>query len=264
MVFPMNPATSIRNSEESNSAHDRVMDIVFKQDDLNWRDLMYDLVKQEGMDPWNIDVSLLAEKFLGMLKELKEMDFRISGKMVLASSLLLKIKSDKLLIEDIAGLDNLINGPADEEFLDDDGFEFEQQDLQAFFNEQKKIVPRTPQPRERKVSVFDLVDALEQALDQDVKRQRVLSKHRDEVEVKAPTRVFDLSETMETIQDKLAKLFVKSKTRVFFDDLVPDESKEAKVYTFLPLLHLENQQKVGLGQEEHFGPIEVIVYNKKL
>ena len=260
----MNPVTSIRNPDESASAQDKVMDLVFTQDDLNWKDVMYDLVRSEGMDPWNIDVSLLAEKFLVMLKELKQMDFRISGKMVLASSLLLKIKSDRLLLEDIAGLDNLINGQQEEEFLDDDGFEFEQQDLQAFFNDQKKIVPRTPQPRERKVSVFDLVDALEQALDQDIKRQRVLSKHREEVEVKAPTRVFDLSETMETIQEKLAKLFVKSKTRVFFDDLVPEESKEAKVYTFLPLLHLENQQKVGLNQEEHFGPIEVTVYNKKL
>lgn len=259
----MNPVTTIRDSPGA-TPHDKVMDIVFTQDDLNWKDLMYDLVRSEGMDPWNIDVSLLAEKFLGMLKDLKEMDFRVSGKMVLASSLLLKIKSDKLLLEDIAGLDSLINGPAEEEFLDDDGFEFEQQDLQAFFNEQKKIVPRTPQPRERKVSVFDLVDALEQALDQDAKRQRVLSKHRDEVEVKAPTKVFDLSETMQSIQDQLGKLFIKPTTKVFFDDLVPDESKEAKVYTFLPLLHLENQQKVGLSQEEHFGPIEVTIFNRKL
>ena len=260
----MTPETIIRNPEDPVTPQDKVMDIVFKEDDLNWKELMYDLVRSEGMDPWNIDVSLLAEKFLVMLKELKEMDFRVSGKMVLASSLLLKIKSDKLLLEDIAGLDSLINGPAQEEFLDDDGFEFEQQDLQAFFNDQKRIVPRTPQPRERKVSVFDLVDALEQALDQDVKRQRVLSRHRDEVEVRSPKNTFDLSETMETIQEKLGKLFVKPTTRVFFEDLIPDQPKEAKVYTFLPLLHLENQQKVGLSQEEHFGPIEVTVYNRKL
>lgn len=260
----MNTVTSLRNPEDSPTPQDKVMDIVFKEDDLNWKELMYDLVRSEGMDPWNIDVSLLAEKFLVMLKELKEMDFRVSGKMVLASSLLLKIKSDKLLLEDIAGLDNLINGPEQEEFLDDDGFEFEQQDLQAFFNDQKRIVPRTPQPRERQVSVFDLVNALEQALDQDVKRQRILSRQKEDVEVSSPKNTFDLSETMETIQKKLAKLFVKSTTRVFFEDLLPDQSKEAKVYTFLPLLHLENQQKVALSQEEHFGPIEVTIYNRKL
>jgi hypothetical protein len=40
--------------------------------------------------------------------------------MVLASSLLLKIKSDRLLLDGIAGLDDLINGPAEEEFLDEE------------------------------------------------------------------------------------------------------------------------------------------------
>ena len=259
----MVPETINRNLGENLSAQDRVMDIVFKQDDLNWKDLIYDLDKSEGMDPWNIDVSLLSEKFLVMLKELKETDFRISGKMVLAASLLLKIKSDRLLLEDIAGLDNLINDSQDD-FLDEDGFEFEQQDLNQFFDEQKKIVPRSPQPRERKVSVFDLVDALETALQQDIRRQRVLSKTVEDNNVKAPTNVFDLSETMASIQDKLAKLFVKSETRVFFEDLVPEDSKEAKVYTFLPLLHLENQHKVGLDQKVHFGPIEVSIFNKAL
>ncbi len=245
--------------------HELVLDIVMKEDDLNWKDVLLDLVKSEGMDPWNIDVSLLAQKFLHLLTDLKQMDFRVSGKMVLASSLLLKIKSDQLLLDDIAGLDSLINGPElEEEFLEEEPFEFEQVGLQQFLQDQKKIVPRTPQPRERKVSVFDLVDALESALDQDLKRQRVLSRNRDEVEVKAPTKVFDLSETMNSIHNKLAKLFIKPTAKVFFHDLLPTDQKEDKVFTFLPLLHLENQRKVDLDQEVHFGPIQVTIHNRKL
>ena len=42
------------------------------------------------MDPWDINVSVLAEKFLVMLNKLKEMDFRVSGKMVFLKMLLLK------------------------------------------------------------------------------------------------------------------------------------------------------------------------------
>ena len=160
----MNATTSAQPSAEPVSSHERVMDIVLRQDDLVWKDLIYDLVRQEHMNPWDIDVSLLAEKFLEMLSKLKEMDFRVSGKMVLASSLLLKIKSDRLLLDDIANLDNLINGPA-EEFLEEDPFEFEQAELQQFFAQEHRLVPRTPQPRERKVSVDDLVNALEQALE---------------------------------------------------------------------------------------------------
>ncbi len=253
------PETYIANPQE------RVLDIVMTQDELNWKELLYDLVKQEGMDPWNINISRLAKKFLDMLKELKEMDFRISGKMVLASSLLLKIKSEQLINEGITGLDNLING-AEEELLEEDGFEFEQQDLNQFFEEQKKIIPRSPQPRERKVSVFDLVNALEQALSQDLKRQRVLNNTKvDEDKIRsAPKKTFDLSESMSLIQNKLGKLFIKPTTKVYFTDLITEDSKEAKVYTFLPLLHLEKQRKIDMNQEEHFGPIEVLIHNRRL
>lgn len=245
---------------QQKSSHDKVFDIIFKEDELNWKDLIYDLVKHEGMDPWDINVSLLAERFLVMLSKLKELDFRVSGKMVLASSLLLKIKSDRLLVEGIQNLNRLING-AEEEFLDE-GFEYEQSTLQQF-NEQR-IIPRAPQPRERKVSVFDLVDALEHALETDAKRQRVLARTPDDVEVTIPTSTFDLSKSMDNIQGSLKKMFTKSKTHIYFSDLVKSDSKQDMVYTFLPLLHLDNQQKVDLQQHEHFGPIEVVVFNKRL
>lgn len=250
------------------AAHDRVFDIIFKEDELNWKNVLFDLVRSEGMDPWDINVSNLAEKFLEMLNQLKEMDFRVSGKMVLAASLLLKVKSDKLLSDGIEGLDKLINGPGEfqEELLDDGGFEYEQYDINQFLNDQKSIVPRTPQPRERKVSVFDLVDALEQALETDLKRQRVLSNvQSDEVTLEAPKKVFDLTQKMTEMQSNIAGFFKKkSKTKVYFHDLAPSNSKEDLVYTFLPLLHLENARMVDLLQEEHFGDIEVHIHEHKL
>lgn len=247
-------------------AQERVFDIILKEDELNWRDMLFSLVREEGMDPWNIDVSKLSARFLSLLNKLKELDFRISGKMVLASSLLLKIKSDKLLLDDIQGLDRLINGPDEfQEDLLEDGFEYEQYDLNAFLNDQKRIVPRTPQPRERKVSVFDLVDALEQALETDAKRQRVLSRvQQQDEQVTAPKRSFDLSKTMDEMQNTISKLLSKKTTKIFFHDLTPSHEKEDLVYTFLPLLHLENQRKVDLIQEEHFGEIEVQIHHHKL
>ncbi len=247
-------------------AHDRVFDIIFKEDDLNWKNVLFDLVRQEGMDPWDINVSTLAEKFLLMLNQLKEMDFRVSGKMVLAASLFLKIKSDQLLSDGIGGLDKLINGPGEfQEDLLEDGFEYEQYDINQFLNDQKSIVPRTPQPRERKVSVFDLVDALEAALDIDMKRQRVLSNVKTDEELEAPKQVFDLSVKMEELQNTVTNFFTKkTKTKIFFHDLAPSQSKEDMVFTFLPLLHLENSRILDLMQEEHFGDIEVQIHDQKL
>jgi chromatin segregation and condensation protein Rec8/ScpA/Scc1 (kleisin family) len=52
-----------------------------------------------------------------MLKKLKEHDFRISGKIILAAALLLKIKSKHLLSSGIDNLDQLINGIQEEEAM---------------------------------------------------------------------------------------------------------------------------------------------------
>ncbi|MGM5480202.1 MAG: segregation/condensation protein A [Nanobdellota archaeon] len=254
-------------SSQTNS-QDKLVNLIFEQDSIDWKDVIYRLVQEEGMNPWDIDVSKLSTRFLQMLETLKEADFRIGGKMVLASSLLLKIKSDRLLLEDIQNLDKLLQEPQDEQediLEDDSGFEFEQSGLNQFLNDEKKLVPRTPQPRERKVSVFDLVSALEQALESDVSRKkRVLSQQNNEPSFDNRAKSFDINEAMDSMQKNLKKLFLKKTTTVFFNDLLTSNNGKEIVYTFLPLLHLENQRKVDLQQQKHFGPIKVLMNNRKL
>jgi segregation and condensation protein A len=264
----MNTILQTRETELPRTSNERVLDIVLKEDDLNWKDLIHGLVREENMDPWDIDLSILAEKFLEMLSTLKNMDFRIGGKMVLTSSILLKMKSDHLMNDGFTAFDNLINGPEElqEDFLDDDSFEFEQTDIKQFLNGEQQLVPRTPQPRERKVSVFDLVDALENALDVDMRRRLNLSRRPEEEPLRAEGKApFDLGAKMSAMNKQLANMFTKKETKIFFTDLLAEQtSKIDLVYTFLPLLHLENQQKVELLQKEHFGPIQITIFNRTL
>ncbi len=141
---------------------DKIFGLLFEEDELTWQNVIYDMINAEQMNPWDIDVSLIAKNFIKNLRKLKEMNFRISGKMVLAAALLLKIKSNRLLQEDITMLDNLLAGA--EEPMD---LLAELQDIAMGAEKAKedlnkpKIYPRTPQPRKRKVSVYDLVEALE-------------------------------------------------------------------------------------------------------
>jgi len=51
----------------------------------------------EDMDPWAIDVTELAHRFRAYLSALQDMRFEIPGRMVVACSVLLRIKSDDLL-----------------------------------------------------------------------------------------------------------------------------------------------------------------------
>ena len=47
-----------------------VFEILFERDDVTWQTMIHDLVKSEKMNPWDIDISHLAKKFLEMLNQL--------------------------------------------------------------------------------------------------------------------------------------------------------------------------------------------------
>ena len=53
------------------------------------------------------------------------------------------------------------------------------------------------------------------------------------------------------------------KEKLTFTKLLPSESKEDKVHTFIPLLHLAQQNKIELVQETPFGEIEVLLRKKE-
>ena len=119
---------------------DQILDMLLKRDEITWQTIIYDLVRTEQLDPWDIDISILSKKYLEIVKRLQETNFFISGKVILASAILLKIKSDKLLDENIAHFDNLLFDNELEEFED-----FEQKNKRIKLMENPRLTIRTPQ-----------------------------------------------------------------------------------------------------------------------
>jgi segregation and condensation protein A len=237
---------------------DRIMDIVMGKvgDEVTWRSMIMDLVKSEGMDPWDVDISALSKKYSMMLKKLTELDFKVSGKMVLAAAMLLKLKSNRLVGEEMAELDRLMSSQ------DEDNAEGFYDDLESSYSDTnydegtQPLIPRTPQPRKRKVSIYDLMISLQKALE--VRDRRVV-RSVPYVNVKIPERKVDMSNLINDVFGKVSSLFKVNKT-ISFSQLVPvDASKETKVLTFMPLLHLANAdyRKIDMSQDEHFGEIVI-------
>lgn len=236
-------------------SHERIFQILYKEDEVTWQSLLYELVKKEGMNPWDINISLLTKKYIDTIKKLKELDFRISGKVLLAAAILLKMKSNRLLNEDLLEFDRLLT--QEEELVEE--LELEEQQYKLW--EKPILIPRTPQPRKRKVSIFDLVNALEKALE--VKQRRVLNSIPT-MSVKIPERKRDITEVIREVYSRIKSFFmINSQKRLTFTQLVPSQKKEDKIFTFIPLLHLTNQRKVNLEQKEHFGEIEIMLNAKK-
>jgi len=235
--------------------HERIFQILYKEDEVTWQSLLHELIKKEQMNPWDVNVSLLTKKYIETIKKLKELDFRISGKVLLAAAILLKMKSNRLLNEDLSELDRLLT-QSEEDLI-------EELDLEEPRQTQEKhpLIPRTPQPRKRKVSVFDLVKALEKALE--VKQRRVINSIPP-MNIKIPKKTKDITQIIKEVYNKIKSFFIINKQKTLtFSQLVPSKTKEDKIYTFIPLLHLTNQRKVNLEQKEHFGEIEIMINAKK-
>ncbi len=228
------------------------MSIVLNEDDISWQSILYDLVRKEGMDPFDIDVTLIAKRYLERIRELKDHDFRMSGKVLLAAAIMLKIKSTTLIGQGLQELDRLLTQPE----FDEDAF-FEEIEAGPRRLEDPGSIPplrpRTPQPRKRKVSIHDLVGALQKALE--VKRRRVL-RQTPTVNMKAPEDKIDIGVLVKNLFGKIIGLF-RRKSDITFSGLVSGKTKEDKVTTLLPLLYLSNTQRIELIQEVPFGEITI-------
>lgn len=227
---------------------DRLLDMLMQEDEITWQSIIYDLVKSEQMDPWDINVSLLSRKYIEVIKKLEEHNFFISGKVLLAAAILLKIKSNKLLVENIVEFDNQLFAK-DEDLLDD------VEEIQEEFKTPALLL-KTPQARKRKVSLDDLMKALNKALQ--VEKRRTIRKEKERVirEIRLPEKKVDIGKLIKRIYEKILG-FLKKKEEVSFSELVGSDKKEDKIMAFIPLLHLDNKNKIDLEQKEHFGEIYI-------
>ncbi len=238
----------------------QIFDLLLKEEEVSWKTIIYDLVKSQQMDPWDIDITLLTQKYIEVIKEMKEHDLRISGKVLLAAAVLLKIKSTHLVENDISKLDALIS---QSQGLDDVEEELSGELGEGGRKIQEKytLIPRNPQPRNRKVSIHDLIDALQRAM---ATKKKILAKIKP-VRFHLPLKKTDIMDVIRDIYHKIEYYTHKDGTiTITFNRLLPPHAgREEKVYTFIPLLHLENQEKVELAQEKPFEEIQVSLLKHK-
>ncbi len=211
-------------------------------EELTWEGLIRDIVREEGMDPWDINIAQLARRFANEVRKMKEINLRISGKFILTASILLKMKSDYLLNE---RRDNEENNISLAWLFKDINYNLEPTEL----------TPRIPMKKKRKVTLEELIDALKKAVE--VNERRInRHKEKEETQVKLKLDRVDLGKKIIEVYDALASFF-KRKKEVRFEELLPSHERFDMLWTFIPLVHLSNDNKILLHQEKTFGDIIV-------
>ncbi len=228
---------------------------------LSWQAIIYDLINTEQLDVWDIDISLLSNKFLEKVRELEEANFFVSSKVLLAAALLLRMKSDVLLNVDLPELDNILFGSKEE------SKKYVQERIELD-EDIPFLIPRTPLPRFKKVTLSELMAALGDAIKTENRRisKVVIAKQQEmETSLSLPKQRINIKDKISGIYQRLREIFLSRETRLAFSEIAGNTSEE-KIATFVPLLHLDSQHKVWLEQEKHFDEIWILlksIYEKQ-
>ncbi|MBS3084258.1 segregation/condensation protein A [Candidatus Pacearchaeota archaeon] len=242
----------VKNVAKEKVGQEQIHDLLF-DNRLSWQAIIYDLINSEQLDPWDIDLSVLSIKYIERVRMLEEANFFVSSKVLLAASLLLRLKSELLLSRDLQSLDDILYGKKEEKKYTQERISLDE-DI-------PDLVPRTPLPRYKKVSLQELIIALGKAISTEDRRDRkalILKQHEMDAYLPIPKRLFNLQDNIKGLYSKIKQFFVKSDEKVAFSELSSLDPEE-RLLTFVSLLHLDNQQKVWLEQDGHFEEIWVLL-----
>ena len=145
----------MEKGDKKSVKQEQVHDLLFSRQ-IGWQDVIYDLINTEQLDPWDLDISILTEKYLEKVQQYEENDFFVSSKVLLAASLLLKIKSEMLLNQYIKSIDEILFGKIEKKVTTLERIELDE--------EIPELIPRSPMPRFKKVTLKELVASLDQAI----------------------------------------------------------------------------------------------------
>lgn len=244
---------------------DQLYDLLTSRE-LSWQSIILELINTEQLDPMDVNLVLLTRKYIEKIQsmeELGEMNFFISSKVLYAASLLLRIKS-AYLRNNLQSIDEILfdkkpkTKPEDLEIKK--LVEWDEDDLPL-------IMPRTPLPRSRKVTLVELMSALDHAMNTEQRRiKKHISWKRAQTDIDYAVfpkerKGLNLKEKLKEIYDSVKSFFFKrtdNSQRLTFS-MISGESKEEKIHTFIPLLHLDNQEKIWLEQPSNFDEIEIML-----
>jgi len=229
-----------------------VQDLLFNRE-IGWRDIIYDLINTEQLDPWNIDLNLLAGGFLEKIQKYEEMDFFVSSKVLLAAALLLRIKSEMILSRYLKSIDEILFGEKEVKKNVLERIELDE--------EIPELIPRSPIPRFRKVTLNELIESLNKAIiteNRRIKKVIIDNNALRESGISLPKKRHNLKNRLDGIYGKITSYFEENENekKVPYTHIV-GEKKEERALAFFPILQLESNGKLWLEQENPFEEIHI-------
>ncbi len=206
-----------------------------------WRELLIEMVDTKKLDPWDINITEMVEGYIELIMKMQKLDLRLPANIILAASILLRMKSESLEIFSMSDENDEVPPelPARQNV-----------DIPAL------LLKSRQQPHKR-ITLQELLDALDSAMKSEEKRKISRSV------MEAPINIIIGNDIDERIEETYRLLISKSDKfgMTTFNFLVNEfhTNEERLLNLFIPLLFLFQKNKINLIQEEFFGELVIIV-----
>ncbi|AEA47401.1 segregation/condensation protein A [Archaeoglobus veneficus] len=227
--------------------------------------MLVEMARRGEIDPWNIDVVEIADRFLQELERAQKLDLRISGRVLLYAAILVRMKAE-VLADEVLGVkeeaeEELIPDEVEfGEFFDDFDSTFSDFDSPAFDYDLAEIEENdelisfllTPHRKVRRFTTLkDLIDELKRA--EEVHKRRKKKKKRAERRVDTSAILEtpheeNIEETIAMVEEELMRLF-RRKQILYFSELVRGKEKGDVLSYYLSVLHLTFRKKLEIEQQ---------------
>ncbi|MDY6965326.1 MAG: segregation/condensation protein A [Halobacteriota archaeon] len=200
------------------------------------------------IDPWDIDIIDVTDKFLKKIDELSQLDLRIPGRTLFYAAMLLRMKAESLEYEEEEVIEEEIDDIELSEPDDEEEIKY------------PSLSPRIRRKSKRPVTLDELINELKKA---DVVERRRKIKEIKEVDLKIKAEELLKIAHDENIEEKICELEAvleerfKKRDYVLFSELIDDHDSSNIISTYIPLLFLASKKMIWLEQEELYGDLYI-------
>lgn len=232
--------------------------------------ILVELAQKGEIDPKNVDIIDVTDKFLKLIAAAPKENLRQSGKILFHACVLLRMKAEALLnagSEESAGGDDFMDFDENGEGI----FDSDQYVRQITLKDLEKAIVRRSQRRQvrkRQVTLEELIDALREAeriekTRAERKPARAVIELSGQHEVDGVDDLLDLAHdedvetTIEKVEILLAKILKLGEKIELMRMVMLMEDHSDWVDAFLASLFLSNAGKIDLYQDEFYGPLYI-------
>jgi len=214
-----------------------------------WKIVLLELIESKKIDPWNIDLVVIADAFLKKVREMEQLDLLVQANVILAAAILLRYKSDYLqFLQYQERMTDYL--PADEPQLETE--------------EVPQLVLSSRIPPKRQITLDELVEEMEKVIryESDDRLSRRPKGGIDEI-VDLQLRDVDIEKRMEQVVARI-KGSVDGEGWTLFSRLVEKrEDKNEIIYALMTVLHLTQKEMIDIRQDKLFGEIFIKLLSEK-